>query len=207
MVSLAGVASTLALIGSGMSGEQSRHNVADPSSGPVVHLKSGEAGGAASGDKAMPNGGKYPGNPADRPGVKVYRPEKITTIEFDPKIRRVLDTSNGDFLITRSGHAGGVGQWTFGNLKTGGIAYGGFYSSGGGYGPTIYEIPSLKTGLGYKFPHLSRSEFDLGRIAELFRAEKDAVAPNHGVEVLVVDSRPETPNDDNSSDAKDKLDG
>jgi len=134
-----------------------------------------------------------PGDQEDGQDAKVYHPQKIEQVEYDPKINRVLHTPSGDFLILRSGHAGGPGHYTFGNLKIGMIAYGGFSSTGGYNGPLSYRVRSLRKELGGDKPRLSRAEFDLVRIAEMFRAAIDVRVPNHGKEILVVDSRPKFP--------------
>jgi len=133
-------------------------------------------------------------NPEDRPGVRVYRPKALAAVEYEPDIRKVIDTSNGDYLITRLGHGTGIGHYTFGNAKKGMIAHGGFYYRGGNTrGLTIYEIPGLRTRLGGDAPYLARSEFEISRIAEMFRARMDAANPRHRTEVVVIDSRPEKP--------------
>jgi hypothetical protein len=45
------------------------------------------------------------------------------------RIKRV-DDSNGDHLVVEEGHAGGTGQYTFGNKNTALIAYGAFGATG-----------------------------------------------------------------------------
>jgi hypothetical protein len=137
-------------------------------------------------EKAMPNSWR---NPADQPGVKVYRPEALPMARYVSRIQRVED-SNGDYLVVQSGHAGGVGQYTFGNQDRL-IAYGGFRSTGDMRRRlSVFEILDLRTELGAA-PKLGRSEFEVARIAAMFRAYMDLGAPNHGREIVVVDSRPE----------------
>ena len=137
------------------------------------------------------------GNPAERPGVKVYRPKKLDNLHYDSARRMVTDLDTGDRLALTLGHAGGVAQYGFSNEKTGWIANGGYFSWGGS-GLTVYEVATLRKreAVGSS-DHLSRSEFEISRLAELFRASADAALPNHPRVVWVVDSRPATPDDIN----------
>ena len=135
------------------------------------------------------------GNPAERPGVTVFRPEKLANVAYDAETSRVIDLDTGNRLSVKSGHAGGPGQFGFSNQETGPIA-GGSYSLWSSEDLIVYEITGLATSEP-GFPTRGRSEFDSSPIAELFRARFDAVSPKHTRTVLVVDSRPETPGEPN----------
>ena len=134
-------------------------------------------------------------NPAERPGVKVYRPEPLPNATYDAATNRVIDLDTGNRLTVRSGHAGGPGRFGFSNQESGPIA-GGSYSLWSSEALIVYEITGLATSEP-GFPARARSEFDSSPIADLFRARYDAVSPYHTRTVLVADSRTETPGEPN----------
>jgi hypothetical protein len=129
-------------------------------------------------------------NPADKPGAKVYRPRQLPGARFNPSRQRVED-SNGDYLVLEDGHAGGEGQYTYGNEGTGLKAYGAYrYADGDLEGRSVYEVLNLRTELGAA-PKLPQSAYKLDRVAEMIRANRDTRSRNRAREVLVVDARPE----------------
>lgn len=134
------------------------------------------------------------GNPAERPNVEVYRPRKLANVKYIAAANAVKNLDNGDALIVITGHAGGPGRYTYSNEKTGLIAYGGYTTWSDGR-RSVYEVLSLLSEHTTGAPHRARSEFNIGCMAELFRARADAALPKHQREILVVDARPATPGD------------
>lgn len=134
---------------------------------------------------------RQPNNPAKREGVKVYRPKKLQNVRYNRGDRTLIDLDTGDELVISSpGHAGGPGQFGFSNERTGSIAGGSvIYWSDVGIG--VYEITAIRRTVDGKRQYRSREEYDIGRLAELFRAKYDQNDPSHRREILVVDSRPE----------------
>lgn len=135
--------------------------------------------------------------PAQR-DVVVYRPRKLANVRYDPAHNMITDLDTGDRLSISSGHAGGPGQYGFSNINSGLIAYGGF-RDGGYYGTAyggaiVYEIRTLRTEHATGAPTRARSEYDIARLAEMFRARADALLPDSSREVIVIDARPATPN-------------
>jgi hypothetical protein len=155
--------------------------------------KSG-AGAAVGGDSVE----RPSGNPADRPGVKVYRPEQLTNVRYDRETDTIVNLDTGDSLKVTPPFRESPGHYVFSNEKTGDIAFGGYLSgTGGSLDREVFEITSVHP---FDMPagvtgqwFLARAEFDVSPIAELFRARLDATSPNHRRNVLVVDVRPETP--------------
>lgn len=149
-------------------------------------------------------GAARPRNPADRSGVKVYRPKKLANVKYSSAGSYVKNLDNGDALVVRSGHAGGVGQFSYSNANAGLIAYGGYYSWGGGNSDIRgFDVVALKAEHATGAPFRARSEFDLTQMAELFRAYNDAAMPDNTYSAIVVDSRPENANEiDPTSGAK-----
>lgn len=134
-------------------------------------------------------GAKMSDDPTARPGVEVFHPRPISGIRYDSSVHRLFDPATGDYLVIDPAHAGGLGQFTFGNSETGMIAYGQFRATGGASTPTVYEVIDLKTELGAA-PNRTRTEFGIARIAELFRAYRNRAQLTSSKEVIVVDSRP-----------------
>lgn len=141
---------------------------------------------------------RQPDNPAEREGVKVYRPERLADISYDQNKRAVVDLETGDRLVNnRVGHAGGPGLFGFSNERTGEIA-GGEYVVWDSNGVTVFEVTKLVIWVGKKHQYLAREEYEISRLAEMFRALREAQyrkAQPHSKtgfrkEVLVVDSRP-----------------
>jgi len=145
--------------------------------------------------------------PWDRPDVKVFRPESISTIEYDSKERKAVDTATGEYLVMAPDSHGGPGQFVFGTLTEGMVGSGGYTSN---WYPeeriSVLFINALSTRTPDPSRHLSRSEFDAAPIARMMRAVEDAAAAaNPGLvklqghlppaRVVVIDTRPETPTD------------
>jgi hypothetical protein len=91
----------------------------------------------------------------------------------------------------RSGHAGGTGRFGFANENTGAIAAGEFeYWSDEVY--DVYEVTRIRIISDQYGAYRAREEYDIGRLAKLFRAKSDLLSSTQRPEVLVVDSRPAT---------------
>lgn len=151
------------------------------------------------GEAGMTGTDRHSGNPAERPDVEVYRPTKLANVRYDAANNMVTDLDTGDRLSVSHGHAGGVGQYGVSNEKTGLIAYGGYRNWAGGNSRVLgFEILSLQTEHATGAPFRSRSEFNTARMAELFKAYRDASIPDHHYSIIVVDARPETMNDSNT---------
>jgi hypothetical protein len=137
------------------------------------------------------------GNPAERQGVKVYRPKQLPNTAYDQSTRTLTNLDTRDKLIVSSpGHADGPGQFGFSNEKTGGIA-GGSFKDWGDKGVYVYEITSILTTEDGFRKYRAREEYDIGRLAEMWRARYDQIDPDHGKQILIVDSRPEKINEIN----------
>jgi hypothetical protein len=163
----------------------------------------GKASASSDGDGAKEVGVnttlRQPDNPAEREGVKVYRPKRLTNTTYDQNKRMVVDLDTGDKLvITSPGHAGGPGQFGFLNEKTGGIA-GGEYVFWSGKDVYVYNVTRMLTTKDGFRNYRAREEYGIGRLAEMFRARaeesyrKAQPLSKTGFRdtVLVVDSRPE----------------
>lgn len=140
--------------------------------------------------RSAPSAPSHWNNPADRPGATVFEPRALPGAHFNEARERVED-SNGDYLVLDQGHAGGEGQYTYGNQSTGLKAYGAWHYAGGDtHGLSVYEVIDLKTELGAA-PQIPQSAYRLDRIAEMFRAHREARSGDRrGKRILVVDSRP-----------------
>lgn len=146
----------------------------------------------------MTTGQRQPRTPADREGAKVYKPKPLSNLRYDMNSSSVADLDTGDKLITKSGHAGGVGTFGFSNPTVGLIASGG-YRYWGSTDRSVFEVTWIRTTVEGVHQYRAREEYDISRIAEMFRALKDEmvrrarpiVGNNPYREVLVVDSRPE----------------
>lgn len=146
----------------------------------------------------MTAGQRRPTNPADREGAKVYRPKPLANIRRDTYSSPVVDLDTGDKLIVRNGHAGGVGTFGFSNAAVGLIASGG-YRYWGATDRSVFEVTWIRTTVDGVHQYRAREEYDISRIAEMFRALSDeAVRKARPIvgniplrDVLVVDSRPE----------------
>jgi hypothetical protein len=131
-------------------------------------------------------------NPAEWDDVKVHRPKRLENVVYDSSTRTLTDLDTGDRLVITfpSGPGDSPHQFGFSNEKTGGIAGGSFLDKGDSK-TQIYQVTSiLITEDGFR-TYRAREEYDIARIAELFRAFTDQVNPNHKYEILVVDTRPE----------------
>jgi hypothetical protein len=134
---------------------------------------------------------RQPDNPAEREGVKVYRPRRLANTTYDLNKRTVVDLDTGDELvITQYGHAGGPGGFSYRNNKIGPIASGRFISWSK-MEVAVYAITAIWVAEDRFRNYRAREEYDVGRIGEMFRARYDQNDPHHRKEVLVVDSRPE----------------
>jgi hypothetical protein len=169
------------------SGQTPNHEIVELAS-PLSHAAESRV---SEGEAPVGNVGRS-GNPAEWPNVRVYRPRKLNNVRYDGEKRLLTDLATGDRLTLRTGHAGGPGHVSYSNEKTGGIAYGAYYNwSSYEQNLLVYNVSSLRTEIG-SAPQRAREEFEIGRLAELFRASYEAaVSPNRRKEVLVVDSRPE----------------
>jgi len=194
---LAALIVTLSLSGCGRSGQ--RGNGQETSRVRVDHsaTKMKEAG------VANPSG-----NPAERPGVTVYRPKALPHARYDMGQPSVVDLDTGDMLVLKSGHRGGAGTFGLSNERTGGIA-GGLFQSWSTQDVTVFEVTALSIADDGFRRFRPRGEYNLTRLAEMFRAIKEAgyrVAQpqsktGYRGQVLVVDSRP------NRADEIDRMTG
>jgi hypothetical protein len=164
---------------------------------------SGKASASSNGDGTkevgVNNTVRQPDNPAEREGVKVYRPRRLANPTYDQNKRAVVDLDTGDKLvITSLGHAGGPSRFGFSNEKTGGIA-GGSVVDWSDKELAVFEVTSISIAADEFKSYRAREEYDIGRIGEMFRAlAEGAYAKGQPLsktglrkEVLVVDSRPE----------------
>lgn len=133
---------------------------------------------------------RQPDNPAEREGVKVYRPKKLLHAKYDLNSRSVVDLDTGDKLVNnRIGHAGGPGGFGFSNAQGRGIA-GGDFIFWSNNDVAVFNITKILTAKDGFRNYRAREEYDVARLAEMFRARYDQNDPFHKKEVLVVDSRP-----------------
>lgn len=145
------------------------------------------------------------GNPAEWPGVKVYRPKKLEHTSYDRSSRTIIDLDTGDALKLGKQLGPGDEERSFGfyNQKTGPYE-GGFFISWDILSDNlqVWAITSVRTTKNGQREERGREEFDIGRLAEMFRALNA-----HDTRVLVVDARPEKaseahPQDESQKDAQ-----
>jgi hypothetical protein len=134
------------------------------------------------------------GNPAERPGVDVHRPEKLRHVRYDRGERTILDLDTGDRLKLVSPFRESPGHFVFSNEGSGFIAQGSYFEWNNS-DTSVYEITAVSSSRDGELRYFARTGFDISTIAALFRAALDAAWPDHGGKTLVVDARPATPAD------------
>lgn len=139
---------------------------ADKNRGKSMPSRKAEVKEANVSDQRWPSG-----NPAEWPGVKVYRPRKLEHTSYDRSTDTIVDLDTGDALKLGKQLGPGDEERSFGfyNQKTGPYG-GGFFVSFGAGDSEIYAIIRIGTGLGAERRYRAREEFDVSRLAELFRA-------------------------------------
>ncbi len=136
---------------------------------------------------------RQPDNPAEREGVKVYRPKQLANTSYDQNRRAVVD-----LVITSLGHAGGPGLFSYRNNKIGPIASGSVMQWSN-MDAAVYNITAISIAADNFKSMRAREEYDIARLAEMFRGlseeayRKAQPLSKTGLtkEILVVDSRPE----------------
>ena len=130
------------------------------------------------------------GNPMEWDDVEIIHPRKLENASYDRSTYTIVDLDTGDALKLSKplGPGDRPRQFGFYNLETGPYA-GGSYINMGGEGSEIYVISGISTGAGADHRYRAREEFDIGRIAELFRARFDTFGSDKTV--VVIDARPE----------------
>jgi hypothetical protein len=144
---------------------------------------------------------RQPDNPAEREGVKVYRPKRLANTTYDQNKRTVVDLDTGDKLVVSKpiGPGDSPRQFGFSNEKTGGIA-GGSFKYWSDNDVSVFEVTGISIAADEFKSYRAREEYDIGRIGEMFGALREAVyrknqpLANVGFdkEIIVADSRPET---------------
>jgi len=148
-------------------------------------------------EASMPNSTD---NPAERPGVEVYRPQKLESTQYNMNSNSVVDRHTGDTLqITRIGYAGGPGAFKFRDSSNNVTGNGTFLSLNRG-DVSGYEITSILLSSDNFTSFRSREEYNASKLANLFGALAEAQERSAQPEsetgqheyMSVIDARPKT---------------
>lgn len=135
--------------------------------------------------------GEWSGNPAERPGAIVIRPERDSEMVFDPEHRSVVDLRNGDSFKLAGARAESRGRRHFLILNSGGdFVLRGLVTSSSWSGQSVYELHWIAEDL-VEAPDipLERAKAQVERLSRFLRRHDEGVAPATERTVVVVDSR------------------
>lgn len=160
---------------------------ADKSRGKSMPQRKSEVKEANVSDQRWPSG-----NPAEWPGVKVYRPRKLEHTSYDRGSRTIIDLDTGDALTLSRPIGPGDEQRTFGfyNQKTGPYV-GGVFVSWSNSDLSVCAITSIRAAVDGDGKRLTRDDYDIERLAEMLGVLAGQFSHSRHKQLLVVDARPE----------------